>query len=191
MIIGYARCSTISQSTLSQINELERFGCDKIYTEHVSAFSYRPEFDKCIASIRFGDVLICTSLSRLGRTIGDVLKVVEVVKERGATLRVLDMSLDTSSPSSVLILSCLSAVNTFEVSQTRVRQRAGIDAILANPALRRAKYKGRKPTARAKADLVLALLDRGVHKKSIAEQVGISLQSVYNIVRQASVQPEV
>ncbi len=43
--------------------------------------------------------------------------------------------------------------------------------------------KGRKPTAREKAPQVTELLEKGVTKQSIADQLGIGIASVYRIIK--------
>jgi len=57
------------------------------------------------------------------------------------------------------------------------RQREGIAKAKAA-----GKYKGRKPTARAKAEEVAVLKAQGVGPTEIAKQLGIGRASVYRIL---------
>src|SRR5699024_4358296 len=69
MIIGYARVSSADQNLKRQINELEKFGCNKIFTEKQSGrnFKERSVFNEMRSKLRFGDVLVVHDLSRFGR----------------------------------------------------------------------------------------------------------------------------
>jgi DNA invertase Pin-like site-specific DNA recombinase len=75
------------------------------------------------------------------------------------------------------MLTMLGAIATFEREMMLERQAEGI-AI----AKQKGKYKGRKPTAREKAPQVMELLDQGLTKQSIADQLGIGIASVYRII---------
>jgi DNA invertase Pin-like site-specific DNA recombinase len=71
-------------------------------------------------------------------------------------------------------------VATFERDLMLERQREGIAKAKAEGA-----YKGRKPTARAKADQVAELAAQGVTREEIARQTGIGIASVYRILAAA------
>jgi DNA invertase Pin-like site-specific DNA recombinase len=75
------------------------------------------------------------------------------------------------------MLTMLGAIATFEREMMLERQAEGI-AI----AKQKGKYKGRKPTARKKTPQVMELLDQGMTKQSIADQLGIGIASVYRII---------
>ena len=75
-IIGYSRKSTTSQTNAPDVDALKQAGCEIVFEENVStrkAEKDRPELMKCLASLRKGDVLKLTSLSRLGRTQREVI----------------------------------------------------------------------------------------------------------------------
>tara|TARA_B100000902_G_C26554683_1_gene548899 strand:+ start:24 stop:251 length:228 start_codon:yes stop_codon:yes gene_type:complete len=72
-VIGYARVSsgTGSQTVDAQVEQLKESGCDLIFSETVSTRKTekeRPELMKCLSSLRKGDTLKISTLSRLGRT---------------------------------------------------------------------------------------------------------------------------
>jgi DNA invertase Pin-like site-specific DNA recombinase len=60
------------------------------------------------------------------------------------------------------------------------RQREGIAKAKAE-----GKYKGRKPTARAKTDQIRVLAREGLTKALIAERLGISQRSVFRVLASA------
>ena len=77
-VIGYARVSSANgtQTVDAQVDKLKESGCDLIFSETIStrkAEQERPELMKCLASLRKGDTLKISTLSRLGRTQREVI----------------------------------------------------------------------------------------------------------------------
>ncbi len=179
MKIGYARTSTTEQVAgfEAQKRGLEAAECAEIFSEQVSAFQKRNELERLLRFIRKGDTLVVTKLDRLARSIPDLVRIVEALEAKEATLCILDMNLDTSSPTGRLLLNLLASVAQFEVQIMRERQREGISL-----AKSLGKYRGRSPTARSKSDQVFDLHGKGVPAAAIAEQVGISRASTYRIL---------
>jgi DNA invertase Pin-like site-specific DNA recombinase len=111
-------------------------------------------------------------------------EIVETINNAEASLVILDMggtAIDTSNPTGKLILNVMSSVAQFEREMMLERQREGIAKAQAE-----GKYKGRKPTARAKADMVLMAKKQGVAPAQIMRDLGISKTSHYRIVKEAS-----
>ena len=181
MKIGYARTSTTDQqaSIKHQVSSLKAVGCEKVHQEQVSAVALgeRTALHTALEALRDGDVLVCTSLSRLARSTAHLLALVEQVEAKGASLQILDMNLDTSSSTGKLILSVIGSINQFERELMLERQKIGIAK-----AKEEGKYKGRKPTAREKAPEVLALAAKGLKKDQISKLTGIGVASVYRIL---------
>lgn len=105
------------------------------------------------------------------------MQIVETIEAKGAALRVLDLSIDTSTATGRLMLTMIGAIATFEREMMLERQREGIAKAKAA-----GKYKGRAPTARAKTDLVHALQAEGVGPSEIARRLGIGRSSVYRML---------
>ena len=75
-VIGYSRKSTTTQTNAPDVEALKQAGCEIVFEENVSnrkAEKDRPELMKCLASLRKGDTLKLTSLSRLGGTQREVM----------------------------------------------------------------------------------------------------------------------
>lgn len=178
MIIGYARTSTIDQEAglEAQLRDLKAAGADKVFQEQVSAKGSRGGLSHALDYLRDGDILTVTKLDRLARSIRDLMEIVDQVSAKGASLRILDMALDTSSATGRLMLGVLGSVAEFEREVMLERQREGIAKAKAA-----GKYTGRKPTARAKASQVLSLLDLGKTETQVAEELAISRSSVQRI----------
>lgn len=181
MLIGYARTSTLDQKAgfEGQLRDLEAVGCEKVYKEQVSSVDVRKrhELDKAIDQLRDGDTLVVTKLDRLARSVQHLLGLLEVIQGKRASLRILDMNIDTSTPTGKLMLTVLGSVAAFEREIMLERQREGIARAKAA-----GKYKGRKPTAMAKADEVIRLQAEGIGATEIASRVGIGRASVYRIL---------
>jgi DNA invertase Pin-like site-specific DNA recombinase len=90
---------------------------------------------------------------------------------------VLNIGVDTASPTSKLILNLLASISQFEREMMLERQREGVAKAKAEK-----KYKGRAPTARAKANQVKELAASGMKKAQIARELGIGVRSVFRVL---------
>lgn len=183
MIIGYARTSTVEQvaGLEAQVEQLRQIGAEKVFAEQVSSVdATRPELASALDYVRDGDMLVVTKLDRLARSVAHLLTVVETLKAKGVGLRILDLGIDTGTPTGKLMLTLLGGIAEWERAVMLERQRHGIAKAKAE-----GKYRGRAPTARRKTDEVRALAAAGAKPAEIAKQVGISRASAYRLLRQA------
>jgi DNA invertase Pin-like site-specific DNA recombinase len=176
MFIGYARTSTLDQvaGLEAQERDLKEVGCERLFTEQVSSVDqHRAALETALDFIREGDVLIVTKLDRLARSVADLVEVTGRIAAKGASLRILDLAIDTSTATGELMLNLIGSIAQFERRIMLERQREGIAKAKAE-----GKYKGRKPIARAQAAEVLRLTEDGLTGPQIAAKLGISLRSV-------------
>lgn len=181
MLIGYARTSTLEQVAGfdAQIKDLKAAGCsEKIFREQVSSVAERKELIAALDYLRDGDTLVVTKLDRLARSTRHLGEIVETIRNKGAEIKILNMNIDTKTPTGKLLLDLLGSVAEFERSMMLERQREGIAKAKSE-----GRYKGRKPTARAKADQVMELKAQGVGPTDIAKELGIGRASVYRILQ--------
>ena len=174
MLIGYARTSTLDQIAGFGAQRKAELGCKKVFAEQVSSVAERPKLTAALDELREGDILVVTKLDRLARSMRDLMNIVDKIQERQASLRIVAMNLDTTTPTGRLMLSMLGCVAQFEREMMLERQREGIAKAKAE-----GLYKGRKPTAMAKADDVKALAAKGMGATEIAKTLGIGRASVY------------
>ncbi len=82
-LVGYARVSTEDQNLSLQVDELEKIGCKKIFTDKAKgAKSERPGLDQCLKALQSGDTLIVWRLDRLGRSMPHLVSVVTELKKK-------------------------------------------------------------------------------------------------------------
>lgn len=178
--VGYARVSTVEQNLDGQLEQLQAAGVDRIYQEKASGVDAgRPELAAMLDYVRQGDTVVCCKLDRIARSTKHLLEVSETLENKGVTFRVLNINLDTATPTGKLMLTMLGAIATFERELMLERQREGIrSAKLAG------KYKGRAATARAQAETVMEMIGRGMTKQAVADELKIGVASVYRIARE-------
>ena len=182
-IIGYLRPNTNGQNMQSQLDQLKAAGATKIFQEQPAHTKRdRPQLDKLMADVRGGDTLMVTSLDRIAHNTRHLLAIVESLNSSGASLKVIDKGIDTSTPDGEVIRMLLAAIADFERQILRESQSMGIAK-----AKREGRYKGRKPTAMARTDEVLALSAQGVTRQKIADQLGIGVASVYRILKNQTI----
>jgi DNA invertase Pin-like site-specific DNA recombinase len=179
MLIGYARTSTLEQEAglEAQLRDLKALGCKKVFREQTSSIGPRPVLEQALEFVREGDALVVTKLDRLARSVVHLGQIIEQLTAKGVSLRILSMGVDTATPTGKLMLNVLGSVAQFEREMMLERQREGIAKAKGE-----GKYKGRKPTARAKADEIKALAAQGLSMGAIAQQLGIGKGSVHRVL---------
>jgi DNA invertase Pin-like site-specific DNA recombinase len=179
MKLGYARSSTLEQVAgfEDQQVDLKKAGCDRFFLEQASSVGERAQLDAALDYLRDGDTLVVTKLDRLARSVRDLLRIVDRIDAKGAGLTILAMNLDTKTATGKLMLTVLASVAEFERQMMLERQAAGVAKAKAQ-----GKYKGRAPTARAKAEQVEALLAAGERPSDVAKKLRIGRSSVYRAI---------
>lgn len=179
-LVGYARTSTVDQLAgfEAQLGQLETEGCEELFQEQVPATGKRPELEHALRYIRKGDTLVVTKLDRLARSVKHLGEIVEVLEGKDAMLRVLNLNLDTATPTGKLMLNMLGAVAQFEREMMLERQREGIAKAKAE-----GKYTGR-PRSTDPAE-VLELVEMGYSVKEVMAMLKISRPSYYRLLKEA------
>lgn len=178
MKIRYARVSTGLQNLDLQEDSLEKFGCEKVFTDHMSgAKSNRPGLETAIEFVRSGDTLVVWRLDRLGRNMEDLITIVNRLNNRGVSFHSLqeNIMMDKSSSTGQLMFHLFAAFAEFERNLILERSAAGRAAARA-----RGRFGGR-PEKLSKSDLELmkTLIDNGTPIKTIAERWNVSRTTIY------------
>lgn len=140
--IGYARVSTDVQRMDLQMDALKYAGCDQIFTDHgiSGAASERPGLQQAMNMLQKGDTLTVWRLDRLGRSLVNLVELVNNLGKQGVEFRSLSESIDTSSSGGKLLFHMIAALAEFERSLISERTKAGMAA-----AKLRGKHVGRPP----------------------------------------------
>ena len=138
-LVGYVRVSTESQeentSLESQRERIEAyckaFGHEltQIFTEVGSGKNTvdRPHFQEAMKALNDGaDGIVALKLDRIARNCRDVLTLVEdVLQPKSKALVLLDLNVDTSTPTGKMILTMMAAVAELERAQINERTQGG------------------------------------------------------------------
>ena len=180
-ILGYARVSTGDQDVAGQTIRLERTGAIRVFTDVRSGKSMdRPGLTELLAYARKGDTLAVVRLDRLGRSLAELLSVVDQLKGRGVALLSLEEKIDTSSAAGELVFHVFGAIAHFERRLIAERTKDGIAAARA-----RGKKPGRQPLDADKVQAALKLVESGLSPTKAAVQLGLGRSTVYREVAMA------
>jgi DNA invertase Pin-like site-specific DNA recombinase len=183
MLIGYARVSTYDQNLDLQINELERYGCETIFTDKISGIkSERPGLEKCLNQLSSGDILVVWRLDRLGRSLKDLVTIIKSLKEQGIKFKsIKDGSIDTTTASGELIFNIFAALAQFERDLIKERTNAGLKMARA-----RGKLVGRPKLKKSDPRIAAAKKlheDKTIPIKDILKTLNISKPTLYRFLK--------
>lgn len=175
--IGYARVSTDDQHLDLQRDALKQAGCGLIYEEAASGKSAaRPELEQCRKALRVGDTLVVWRLDRLGRSLPDLVHIVNDLEQRGVGFESLTEKIETGSAAGKLIFHVFAALAEFERGLIRERTHAGLTAARA-----RGRVGGRKPKLGEKQvrEIKALLRDPDIQVSEVARRYGVSRTTLY------------
>ena len=114
-VFGYARVSTQEQNLASQVEALQRAGCDRIFQEKITGLATsRPALDELLAQLRPGDTVMVARFNRLGRSRDHLINLLSELRKQGVIFRALDLGIDTSTPAGKLVLEIFSALAEYD-----------------------------------------------------------------------------
>ena len=193
-IIGYARVSsrTGTQSTDSQVSALKEAGADIVYEEKISTRKdeqERPQLQAALKALRHEDTLLCTTLSRIGRTQREVINRLHDLQAEGIHVRTLDGFVNTEAMGKFapVLIGLLTGLN--EVERTLANERS-----LESIEYRRStggNLGGRPKTSPKKEKLVVRLREEGESLRGIRDQTGLAVATVRKILERNQTEPVV
>lgn len=173
--LGYARVSTPDQDINGQLTRLKDAGAQRTFHDVVSGKTFeRPGLAALLDYAREGDALMVVRLDRLGRSLKELLRIVDEMKERGVALVSLEEKIDTSSAAGELVFHVFGAIAQFERRLIAERTRDGINAARAS-----GRKPGRPGLDREKLNAALVLVQGGLSPTKAAKQVGLGRSTVY------------
>lgn len=178
MKIGYARVSTDEQNLDLQRQALEAEGCAVIHEDKASgSLNSRKGLKAALASCAAGDVLVVWKLDRLGRSLLDLVGLVEDLKARGIGLKVLTgqgAQVDTTRPEGRLIFGIMATLAEFERELIRERTKAGMAA-----AKRRGIAIGRpRKLTKFQIEQAREMIEGGKGRADIAALLGVNVATL-------------
>ena len=175
--IGYSRVSTEGQELAAQVAALKAAGCEKVFSDKASgkAGSERAGLRRALAACKPGDVLAVWALDRLGRSLPELVLLLDGLTGQGVGFQSLRESIDTGTAAGRLQLHMLAALAEFERSRIAERTRAGLDAAKA-----RGVQLGR-PSKLSAARLAMARrwLSEDKTGAEVAHLLGVSRSTLY------------
>ncbi len=184
MIFGYGRVSTRDQNLNHQEDALTAAGCQEIFMEKISGTKKnRPELNRLRAKLREGDTVVVWKLDRWGRSLADLIDLMNELREKKVQFKCLAISMDTNTTEGRLIYGIFSVLSEFVRDTIAENTNAGLASARA-----RGRTGGRKPglspQADKKADAAKVLYENGNSAQKICEMLGIgSKRTLYKWLR--------
>ena len=184
MLIGYARVSTDDQNLDLQRDALKGAGCERTFEDMASgAKADRTGLAALMTALRAGDTVVIWRLDRLGRSLKNLIELVEKFETAKVGLCSLQENIDTTTSGGRLVFHLFGALAEFERNLIRERTQAGMAAARV-----RGRMGGRpKRLDPAKLALALRLHHEDKHTiKEICQMMGISKSTLYNYLAKAN-----
>lgn len=183
MLIGYARVSTIDQNLDLQLDALKNIGCEKLFEDKISGSTLnRPGLTKALEDLRKGDTLVVWKLDRLGRSLHNLIQLINDLHKKEIMFRSIVDGIDTSNSLGQFFFHITGAFAELERNLIKERTKAGLDAARA-----RGRTGGRKPSLNKKQiQMMLEIYNaRSTSINEICEQFKISRKTFYRYIERS------
>jgi DNA invertase Pin-like site-specific DNA recombinase len=181
MKYGYARVSTDDQSPALQLAALKRAGCKVVFKDEgiSGATTKRPALLRCLKTLKDGDTLVVWKLDRLGRSLRDLIAMLDGFRDMGIKFQSLTEAIDTTTPTGRAMWQMIGVLAELERSLISERTRAGVKA-----AQRKGVKFGRKhklsPQQIAHAEKLMAA---GERQQDVARLFKVGRKTLYRALR--------
>ena len=181
MKYGYARVSTDDQNPALQLAALKKAGCKSVFKDEglSGATTKRPALLRCLKMLKAGDTLIVWKMDRLGRSLRDLIHMLDDLRERGVRFHSLTEAIDTDTPTGRAMWQMIGVLAELERSLISERTRAGVKAAQS----RGVKF-GRKPKL-SKSQITHArkLVEQGEPVPAVARLLNVDRSTVYRALQ--------
>jgi DNA invertase Pin-like site-specific DNA recombinase len=176
MQIGYARVSKENQNLEYQVTALKKAGCEKVFTEKVSASKERPELKAAIEFMRPGDTLVVWKSDRVSRGMVELVTLLNKLHQSSIKFKSLtEQEFDFTTSDGILRMHFVAMLNQHERDKLIERTKAGLEAARA-----RGRMGGRKrKMTDQKFSMAQKLLNAGEDPKQVAASLGVSVKTLY------------
>ncbi|POZ49680.1 recombinase family protein [Methylovulum psychrotolerans] len=180
-IIGYARTSTDDQTTALQLAALKKAGCYAIHEDKgiSGTVRKRPALARCLASLELGDTLIVWKLDRLGRSLRDLIDMLDSLKARGVRFQSITEAIDTETPTGRAMWQLVGVLAELERSLITERTKAGV-----KEAQKRGVKFGRKPKlSAAQIKHASQQIEQGQRVQDVAALLNVDRVTLYRALK--------
>lgn len=177
MKYGYARVSTDDQNTAMQLTALKKAGCKTIFKDEglSGATAKRPALIRCLKKLEAGDTLIVWKLDRLGRSLRDLISMLDDLKQRNVKFQSLTEAIDTATPTGRAMWQMIGVLAELERSLIVERTQAGM-----KEARRRGVTFGRKKKlTSAQIEKARKLIEAGERVEDVARLWNVGRTTLY------------
>lgn len=181
MVYGYARVSTTIQNNDRQIDQLQAFPVDEIISEKMTGTkANRPELNRLKDKVREGDTVVVESWSRLGRSMKDLLDLVDWFTSRNIKLVSIKENFDTGTPQGRLMMKVFQSFAEFERDLIVQRVNEGLKSARA-----RGRIGGRPRKNQKAVNIALKLYQSGEYSISeICRLSGVAQTTLYRYINE-------
>ncbi|MBT2616134.1 MULTISPECIES: recombinase family protein [unclassified Bacillus (in: firmicutes)] len=181
MIFGYARVSTTKQSLNMQIDELTKYRCDEIVTEKESgAKKDRKELQTLLGKLRKGDTLVVYKLDRLGRTMHQLVNLLNDFQEKEINFVSIKDGIDTSTTMGRFLFNIFGAMAEMEREVINERVRSGLESAKA-----RGRNGGRKKAhTKEQIKAMMQMVENGANKTEVCEVFNVPRTTLYRYIKE-------
>ena len=183
MLIGYARVSREDQNLELQLQALNSAGCERVFSDKKSgAQKVRKGLEDALSHLRSGDTLVVWKLDRLGRTVKQLVDLVEELESKRINFKSLKDGIDTTSSAGRFFFHLMASLAQMERELIVERTKAGLEA-----ARRLGRIGGRRRVmTESKIKSAKKLLRTGMPPREVANDLGVSIATLYRWIPEAA-----
>lgn len=192
--IAYMRVSTSNQDVQSQEYELLRYAqqhgitIDEFFRLEMSSRKSMADrkIDELLEMLSDGDTLIVAELSRLGRSLSQIVFIVDALLERGVTFIAVKQGMrlngdrDMTAKIQVAMFGIMAEIERDLISE---RTKMGIAKARATGKIVGRPRNSRSSVLDSKVDEIKSMLDKGISQASIARVVGVSAPALHYFIK--------
>lgn len=191
MIVKYLRVSTTKQDIGRQDIQLDKLGIkfDKEYIDKITGKTKeRPMLNKMIVELSDGDTVYCESISRLGRSLKDLIDIIEQLVNKGVRVIIVKEGIDTNSSTYKLLLAVFGGVAEMERETIQERVIQGVEKCKATGRTKTGRWFGREE--KQLEDLpkdfkkyYTKMINKEITKVEMAKSLGVGRATLYRWIK--------
>lgn len=191
MIVKYLRVSTTKQDVTRQDIQLDKLGIkfEKEFIDKMTGKTKdRPKLNKMIVDLNEGDTVYCESISRLGRSLKDLIDIIEQLVNKGVRVVIVKEGIDTNSSTYKLLLAVFGGVAEMERETIQERVIQGVEKCKATGTTKTGRWFGReekevKDLPKDFKKYYIKMLDAEISKVEMAKLLGVGRATCYRWIK--------